>query len=68
MSKNQTATQPTSEVMEALRELFSASEWKETFQHIHNDPEALRTLSVLGYGISFALGGLATIIFLSIFG
>ena len=68
MNKTQTATQPTSEVMDALRELFSAGEWKETFKHIHNDPEALRTLSVFGYAISFALGGLATILLIAAFG
>lgn len=68
MTKAKVATQPASELIEALRELFSWSEWKETFQHIHNDIEAVRQLSLFGYAISFALGGLASILLVATLG
>lgn len=60
-----TTSQTASDTKEALRELFSWSEWKETFRHIHNDAEAVRHLSLFGYGISFALGGLTTLLVLA---
>ena len=68
MTKAKVTTQPASEVIEALRELFSWSEWKETFQHIHNDVEAVRHLSLFGYAISFALGGLISTLLLATLG
>lgn len=70
MNKNTTtiARQDTREALEALRELFSLSEWKETLREIHNDAEAVRQLSLFGYGISFALGGLITLILVVNFG
>lgn len=61
MSKTAT-TQPDSETFEALRELFSIREWKNTIKEINNDPEALRILSAYGYVISFALGGVLTLL------
>jgi hypothetical protein len=66
---NQMTTQTqTSELKEAFKELFSPTEWKETLTHIHNDAEAVRHLSLFGYGISFALGGLVSIILIANFG
>lgn len=61
MSKTATA-QSTSETLEAVRELFSIREWKNTIKEINNDPEALRILSAYGYVISFALGGVLTLL------
>jgi hypothetical protein len=58
----------TAELKEAIKELFSPTEWKETLTHIHNDAEAVRHLSLFGYGISFALGGLITLILVVNFG
>ena len=58
----------TQELVEAAKELFSPTEWKETLKHIHNDAEAVRQLSLFGYGISFALGGLVSLILVVNFG
>jgi hypothetical protein len=56
------------ELFEAAKELFSPTEWKETLKYIHNDAEAVRQLSLFGYGISFALGGLVSLILVVNFG
>lgn len=47
------------ELKEAVRELFSPTEWKETLKHIHNDAEAVRQLSLFGYAIFLCVGMIA---------
>jgi hypothetical protein len=52
----------TQELKEAVQELFSPTEWKDTLKHIHNDVEAVRHLSVFGYAIFLCVGMIAGIV------